>query len=221
MSLIHRATAPRPSTHEPDRPDRAARREPDRGRSRQGLGLALILALTLAAGCATSGQVRSVSQAVRAELPGIELDREVHLRLGPISFSLVRGLASLAGDELDEDDARILAAIRRVEIDVYEVRSSAPPEPSALPRLARLEERLRDQGWEPVMTVRDDGELGMVMTREDRRGRIRGMFLISYDSDELAVIRLEGHLDDLLAAAIADDPDAFIGTVAGDPGSST
>jgi len=188
----------------------------------------LVLAMVLATGCATSRQVRSVSQAVRAELPGVELDREVHLRLGPISLGLIRGIAGLAGDDLDDEDARMLAALRRVEIDVYEIRdrdagelepeavlaAEGSPQLIAPPRLARLEQQLLDQGWSPVVTIREDGELSMIMTQEDRHGQIRGMFIVSYDGDELAVVRLEGRLDRLLAEAIAADPDAFIDIIA-------
>jgi hypothetical protein len=118
-------------------------------------------------------------------------------------MAIVRGLAGLAGDDLDEETREILRGVRRVEVVTYRVAPECDfrDTPPALPA------RLTKQGWRPVFsTAYGPGESSWVLTRQSADGGTSGMLVVALDHHELEVVRLDGDIDRVLVAATADDP---------------
>jgi len=146
--------------------------------------------------------------AVEQEMPGLELEREFGFTLGRLSLGLLRGLAGLAGEDLDEETREILQGLRRAEVASYVV--VRPPDADRQPRLEGLERRYARQGWEKTLSAAQEGELVWVLCLSGDRGELRGLLAIVLDGDELTVVRLEGDLDAALETIAADAPDEFV-----------
>ena len=187
---------------------------PPRGGRRVFLLVALI-AVVAAPACASGGTTPSASRIARAvevSAPGCRLELEEHIRLGRFTLALARGVLRLAG-EADSDEAALLHQIHRVEVASYRVH---PGPGNGLPRsLKELERVLAIDGMEPVVRERDSDEQTWVLAREDGRGGLSELVVVDLDDDALEVVRLEGHIDRLLAKAVELDPDAAAAMVRG------
>ncbi len=168
---------------------------------------ALVVGLT-AAGCGTSNSVRSVTTAIESQFPGLRCEPETHIRLGRFSLGLVRALVRLS-DETDTEEAQLLSALRSVEVSIYEVHGDQGDSAS----LPVLGSRLAGRGWSPVITSRESDELVQIFSQENRKGEIAGLFVVALSDDELAIVRIKGHLDRVLAEAIANDPDGLLDVI--------
>lgn len=170
----------------------------------------VVVALTLAlAGCWEGPGVEGVRRAVEHQLPGSAFDQEVHLRLGRVTMGFAHWVVNLALDDRDEDERRartIVNAVHRVEVGVFVPRrppSEADLDLIVLPRsLGRM---LRQGGWHVMAETRTAGERAWVLSRQDG-GAIRGLYLVSLDPSQLAVVRLEGRFDEAFARALSDRP---------------
>ena len=184
----------------------------DRYRRRVLSFVPLLIAVMAAAGCATARTSSQVADNFAASAPGCALERESRLVLGRASMALVRGLAGLAGDDLDEETREILRGVRRVEVVTYRVAPECDfRDTPALPS------RLTDQGWRAVVfTAEGAGESSWVLTRQSPDGTTSGMLVIVLDHHELEVVRLDGDIDRVLIAATADDPATVRGLFDGD-----
>ncbi len=167
--------------------------------------LAALAALFLA-GCRDTPSVAGLRWEIERQMPGIHLERESHLRLGRFTFGVLKRVALWAMDD-DEEEREIVTNIRRVELATYRVRGLPAGGELEAPRFER---RLAAAGWETVVRVREDDERTWVFYRADDSGAIRNLYVVALDRDELAVIDLEGRLDRVFAAALADDPDGFV-----------
>lgn len=165
--------------------------------------VAILLAAAAAAGCATAATSSRVEATLESALPGCRFERDSAMVLGRTSLALLRSLANVADDELDEDAREILHGIHRIEIVSYRaargcVIAGAPPPVSR---------QLTAEGWRAVIAAaEDEGELAWVFTREGPDGGTSGMLVIALDQETLEVVRLDGDIERVLIAAIADDP---------------
>jgi hypothetical protein len=163
----------------------------------------IVVAATAAPGCATARTASQVADNFVASSPGCAFERESRLVLGRASMAVVRGLAGLAGDDLDEQTREILRGVRRVEVVTY----SVAPECDFRDTSPALPVRLTEQGWQPVISTADGpGESSWVLTRQRANGGTSGMLVVALDHHELEVVRLDGDIDRVLVAATADDP---------------
>ena len=168
---------------------------------------ALFVALLPLGGCKDSPSVASVKWELERNFPDTRFEREFHIRLGRFSLGLTKSIARWALD--DDDEARvILTNLKRVEVGVYRVVSL--PDPEELKRSYDFEKLLERKGWISTVRVADGGEQTWVFHREDDRGQITGLFVAALDGEELTLVSLEGQLDRVMAAALADDPGEFI-----------
>jgi hypothetical protein len=176
-----------------------------------GRRVALLIALITAAAssaCASGGTTPSASRIARAvevSAPGCRLEIEEHIRLGRFTLALVRGAVRLAG-EADSDEAALLRQIHRLEVASYRIHPGrSDGTPRSLPELERV---LAIDGMQPVVRERDSHEQTWVLARDDGRGGLSELVVVELDDDALEVVRLEGHIDRLLAKAVEQDPDA-------------
>jgi hypothetical protein len=167
------------------------------------VAVAVIVTVALT-GCTTSSAFRTVSATIETQCPGVELDREMHLRLGRVSLGLVRALIRIAEDDVDDEAVEIMENLRALEVSTYRVRGAT--DLRSIDPLSGVRGRFEGGGWMPVVTTREGDEVVRLLTRESPSGEIREMFVVCLEDDELTVVHLEGDLDSVLAAAVADDP---------------
>jgi hypothetical protein len=142
----------------------------------------------LASGCMTYRGPHGVEAALERKL-GVELHRELGIKLGPLSTKFA---ASFVGN----DDDFGLKGMTRVGVAVFEVgeRNGAAPRP--------IEPRdLGGSGWTTVLESRDDGDQVLVLVKT-RAGSVHEMMFLAVDGDEVVVARLTGRLDELVAKAM-------------------
>ncbi len=168
----------------------------------------LIVAVFGATGCKQTPSTATVRRQLENEIPGARFERDSHVRLGRFALALVKPIVRWALDA-DDEARRIVTAIDRVEVSTYRVL--AMPESIPTRVLTRLEGRMRERGWSQMVRESDgrDGTWVFSLTSED--GDIRGLLVVELDASELTIVGVEGRLDEVLAQAIADDPEELSG----------
>ncbi len=119
--------------------------------------------------------------------PGIfDTDNSVSLSIGP---TLLRFAAAHIDDDPEIRD--LLRELDGVRIRVYEIERN--PDKVAK-RVAGMQAKLQQAGWEPVMLVRDAGEETHLLVKM-RNERILGLTLLAMEEDsEVVVINLMGEI---------------------------
>ena len=150
--------------------------------------LILVLGLTMLGGCGFTGNLRSDPGFAFFDAPGLmETDRVMALSLGPVPLRLARIMI----DDKDPEAKMFLKELDAVRIYVYEIDRN--PE-LVKQRMDSTAQRLQQGGWQPVIAVRDDGELVRVMFKMKGDDLIRGMVVMVQDHEELVLINLIGDL---------------------------
>ena len=174
------------------------------GLLKAGLILASVLMLTA---CGITAP-RSSEGYANLDSPGVfDTDRTFALSIGPMMLNV----AAWAVDDDEPETAALLRDLDGIRIRIYEI--DGDPERVAQ-RVTKMSKDLRDDDWQPVMLVQEDGEQTHMLMRTDG-DRILGLTLITSDSEEAVVINLMGHLDpsnftDVMVALDVDAPDVEI-----------
>ena len=172
--------------------------------------LTALLATLLTLGCKQSPTADQVRLELEQQLPGAHFERESHLHMGRISMGAVRQVLRFTMPE-DSSDRKLIAGLKRIDVTTYRVVSlPRDPAPSSLSVLQR---RLEKAGWTLLLKEQDFDEQTWVLYREDEKGAIRSLCVVSLDSYELEVVSVDGRLDELMAQAIADDPSGFVASL--------
>jgi len=170
--------------------------------------LALFAAAALLAGCGGSPSVEEVHRELQARFPQARFEAVEHVHLGRISLGLLHGLVRLAnaGDAGDGDDqaSTIVSGIGGVDFATYKVHDL--PDLDGLAGSPRFAQQLAQSGWSLMVRTREENERTWVYVRNDEKGALRNLFVVSLEKDELTLVRLDGHLDRAVAAALAEHP---------------
>lgn len=159
------------------------------------MGLAATLFVATGCGTVFYRGPHGVEGAIERQL-GCDLERRFGLKLGFATARLASGVVRAAADE--EDDAFLKDLhLRQVGVAVFGVENRRGTE---APLDAR---KLGLPDWDTLLRVKDDGEQVLVLSRPARAGGIKEAVLISYDGDEVVLVRLKGDLDRLIQAAAA------------------
>ena len=133
---------------------------------------------------------RGVEDSLERSL-GVELKRDVGIKLGPISTRIV---ASLTGDEGDDEFG--LHGLTSVGVVIFERgrRNGSTPH--------RIEPKdLGVKGY-TTMFASSDGDEQVMILAKPQNGSIRDMVFLAVDTDEVVLARLSGDLDTLIAKAM-------------------
>ncbi len=170
--------------------------------------LCLLPAATLLTGCGGSPSVEEVHRELQARFPHARFEPEEHVHLGRISLGLLHGLVRLAADgDADEQASTIVSGIGGVDFASYKVHGlPASDDLDGLAGGPRFERQLAQSGWSLMVRTRENAERTWVYVRGDEKGALRNLFVVSLEKDELTLVRLDGHLDRAVAAALAEYP---------------
>ena len=162
---------------------------------------ALVATSALLAGCGGSPSVEEVHRELQSRFPHARFEPVEHVHLGRISLGLLHGLVRFAADD---DASTIVSSIGGVDYASYKVRDL--PDLDGLAGSPRFAEQLARTGWSLMVRTRENAERTWVYVRSDEKGELRNLFVVSLEKDELTLVRLDGHLDRAVAAALAEHP---------------
>ncbi|MCW8924887.1 MAG: DUF4252 domain-containing protein [Xanthomonadales bacterium] len=119
--------------------------------------------------------------------PGMaETDRTMSLSLGP---TVLRFAARFLDD--DPETQALLRSLDGVRVRIYEVYGDHE---KITQNFERMGHKLGDDGWTPVMLIREEGELVQMYAKESDSG-VRGLTIVSADNDEVVVVNIMGDID--------------------------
>ena len=170
---------------------------------------AMILALTLTA-CGITAP-RGNDGYANLDSPGIsETNRTMSLSLGP---TVLHFAARFVDD--DPETQALLRSLDGVRIRIYEVDGDNEV---IAQNFTHMGTKLSKDGWEPVMLVREEGELVQMFAKTSGTG-IQGLTIVSSDDEEVVVVNVMGDIDpryysDVMVALDVDDaPEVQIAAV--------
>lgn len=177
-------------------------------------GIVLVLVLTLVAFVLSSCGItasRSNGGFANLDSPGInDTDRTMSLSLGKTTL---RFAARFLDDE--PETQALLRSLDGVRIRIYEVNGNTN---RIAQNFDRMGTKLSNDGWQPVMLVREEGELVQMFSKSSSRG-MQGLTIVSADDEEVVVVNVMGdikpeHFGDVMVALDVDDaPDVKIASV--------
>jgi hypothetical protein len=171
-------------------------------RSAWRTALAGILLMTLTA-CGITAPRGNEGFADLDSLGLADTDRVIAISLGPAVLNFAAGFID------DDPEVRdLLRSLDGVRVRVYEINGDAR---KVAGRMERMSVKLQDDGWEPVMLVRQPDEQVHMLMRTDGT-EIRGMTVLVMDGDtEAVVVNLMGDIrpqqfGDVMVALDVDAP---------------
>ena len=148
------------------------------------LTVTTVLALSA---CGISGNLRNEPGYANFDSPGLlDTDREFALSLGPVALRFARKFV-----DDDPEVSAILDQLSAVRLSVYEIDANAE---NVSRRMGQAVDRLVEQGWMPLVAVREDKELVSVLVWMDDEDDVRGMAVIAQDASELVFVNLIGRI---------------------------
>lgn len=172
--------------------------------------LALVLITVALASCGITAP-RSNEGYANLDSPGMnDTDRTMALSIGPTTL---RFAARFLDD--DPETQALLRSLDGVRVRTYEVNGDSD---RITRNFERMGGKLLDDGWEPVMLVRDEGELVQMFAKASGN-RISGLTIVSADESEVVVVNVMGDIDPayysdvMLALNVDDVPEVQVASV--------
>jgi hypothetical protein len=156
---------------------------------------------------------RSNAGFANLDSPGMaDTNRTMSISLGP---TVLRFAARFLDDE--PETQALLRSLDGVRVRIYEVNSNGDSERIAR-NFAKMGDKLGNDGWQPVMLVREEGELVNMFAKPSSSG-IQGLTIVSADDEEVVVINIMGEIDPayygdvMVALDVEDAPDVQLAAV--------
>lgn len=169
----------------------------------RGLTVAVIFTILALSGCGLTAPRGNEGYADLESLGMTDTDRVLSLSIGPALL----GFAARHVDDEPETRA-LLNSLDGVRIRVYEIDGDAT---RVAARIDAMSTHLQEDGWEPVLLVREDDETVHMLLRM-RGERVAGMTVLVSDGDaEAVVVNLMGEIEprqfgDVMLALNVDAP---------------
>lgn len=170
---------------------------------------ATVLVLLLAA-CGITAP-RSNDGYANLDSPGMgETDRTMSLSLGP---TVLRFAARFMDD--DPETQALLRSLDGVRIRTYETHGDTE---RIAQNLMHMGSKLDNDGWQPVLLVKEEGELVQMYAKTSGSG-IQGLTIVSADGDEVVVVNVMGDIqpryygDVMLALNVENAPEVQVAAI--------
>jgi len=130
---------------------------------------------------------RSSEGFANLDSPGMaETDRVMSLSFGP---ALLHFAARFVDD--DPETQALLRSLDGVRLRIYEVHGDYE---NITYNFERMGHKLHDDGWDPVMLIREKNELVQMYAKFFGAG-IQGLTIVSAESAEVVVVNIMGNID--------------------------
>jgi len=148
----------------------------------------VLAALTLALSLVGCGITASSNNEGYADLDSLGF-RDVNTTM---SLSLGSSLLHFAASNMEDDPATgmLLRNLDGVRIKTYDIVGDGA---RVVERIDKMSQKLQQQGWVPVITVREEGERTVLLIKT-RGERIVGLTVINCDAFEVVVVNVMGDL---------------------------
>jgi hypothetical protein len=163
----------------------------------RALALVAGLAALTSPGCFWSSELAGVRHDLERQLPGAAFDKNVELSFGPVLLTFARVASSIIPGA--REARPYLRGVSRVQVGVYEAHFDSIEDLHMPQQL----ESLLDDGWETAVRVRDDREAVWLLYHPDG-DRVKEIFVVVLNDDELVLVKARGHLERLVAAAMEE-----------------
>ena len=157
------------------------------------------LLVTLLTGCLYSREIAGIRGDIEKQYPEATLEREVVFSIGSGTLGAVGWIAGRVPEEEAQMASAYLDEIDRIKVGVYNVHDLPALDDVELARLKRFEKN----GWEVAVKSREEDQVVWVLYR-DYFDRVRDIFVLSLDQEDLVIVRIEGYLDRLLEKVVQD-----------------
>ena len=174
-------------------------------------GTLLVLLLTLMAFLISSCGItasRSNEGYANLDSPGIsDTNRTMSISLGKTTL---RFAARFLDD--DPETQALLRSLDGVRVRIYEVTGDTN---RIAANFEHMGDKLGNDGWQPVMLIREEGELVQMFTKSSSDS-VLGMTIVSADNDEVVVVNVMGDIqpeyfgDVMVALNVDDAPEVLI-----------
>jgi hypothetical protein len=161
------------------------------------IAVVLLIPLLLT-GCFRARALERVAEEISWQFPEADFEREFSISLGSMAIGVARLACSFS--EETREAREYMTGIKRVQVAVYKVRHLPSIEDAEMPE--RLTELL-DDDWEVVVKTSEPDERVWILFREDGE-RISDMHVTVLGEDELVLVRISGHLDEVFEQALED-----------------
>jgi len=109
--------------------------------------------------------------------------------LGPALLKL----AMMAEEGEDEEISAVLSGLHGIQVKTFQVDPSESEE--IIPIIDRIEKRLKGEGWERLVLVKEEDERVVVSIKSDEK-QIVGLLVMAFDpNDEAAFVNVVGTID--------------------------
>lgn len=143
--------------------------------------------------------------------PGIaETDRTISLSFGP---TVLRFAAHFMDN--DPETQALLRSLDGVRVRIYEVHGDVE---KISQNFEHMGHKLGDDGWSPIMLVREEGELVQMYAKASDTG-LSGLTVVSADYEEVVVVNIMGDIDPahfsdvMVALDVGSAPDIEVATI--------
>lgn len=163
--------------------------------------LALVFMALMLSSCGITAP-RSNDGFANLDSPGMsDTDRTMTISLGP---TMLWFAARFIDDE--PETQALLRSLDGVRIRIYEVHGDSE---RIAQNFEHMGHKLGKDGWEPIMLVREEGELVQMYAKSSGTG-IKGLTIVSAGDEEVVVINVMGDIDprhysDVMVALNVDD----------------
>ena len=165
---------------------------------------ALATATLVLSACGFTGNMRLDPGFASFHTPSLVpgTDREFALSLGPVPIRL----ATLISRPLLHEEPWIpdvLRTVRAVRVYTYRIDDDA----EALEQLEYTRTELLEEGWQPILVMREDGGLASALVMQPDPDVIRGLVVMVIDDEELVLVNVMGKMTPKALGAIIEELD--------------
>lgn len=159
---------------------------------------ALVLMMVTSAGCLWAPELTRVERDFQAQIPEANFQKRLVVSLGPVSLAFARLITRMVPDAREAAD--YLRDVSHIQLAIYETKDDLHIAHVRTP--ARLE-RLRDEGWEAAVQVRDDDDRVWVFYRT-KGDHVAELYVVVLDQNQLVMVKARGKLEHLAALALRE-----------------
>ena len=160
--------------------------------------IAVLILLLISTGCIGVNQkfkeLRNNVFSMLDETPHLEIE----VGLGSAGLAFASSIVRFA--EEDKMPADIMSLLKSVQIGVYE--TSAKDYALSRTGYKSFISQMDEDGWTPIVKIRDDYETSMVFVRKDVSEGIKEIIFINRNGNELVIGEVKGNLERIVATII-------------------
>ncbi len=151
-------------------------------------------------GCFFSREISDTRRDIERAYPDLQLERQIVVNFGPLSLRTLRWLSGMVPEKEMEMATEYMRDVSRVKIGVFRSENRAALDAFDADKLHFEEE------WTTAVKTRDDKSRVWVLYREGGK-TVRDLYIVVLDDEDLAIARVRGNLNRLLARIMKDHVD--------------